>query len=152
MNTPEYKNVLFRCFQGPGCLITADGSDDDKITPEGLVGYAVPPPLQTVSADDPIVQHPTPDDVPEDVCEIEEEAETVPEVNDDDLEDDNEADRDYSHNLVGRRIRALYNNGWFTGQVKYFITRMSKLNITFSDNRDDYMRLDEINDTDVQLV
>ena len=148
MNTPEYKNLLFRCFQRTGCLITADCSDDDK----GLVGYAVPPPLQTVSADDPIVQHPTPDDVPDDVCEIEEEAETVPEVNDDDLEDDKEADRDYSHNLVGRRIRALYNNGWFTGHVKYFNTRMSKLNITFSDDSDDYMRLDEINDTDVQLV
>ena len=29
---------------------------------------------------------------------------------------------------------------------------MSKLNITFSDDSDDYMRLDEINDSDVQLV
>ena len=61
--------------------------------------------------------------MPEDVGKIEEEAEKVPEINNDDLDDDNEGDRDYSYNLVGQRIWALYNNGQFTGQVKYFNTR-----------------------------
>ena len=61
-------------------------------------------------------------------------------------------DVDYEHNLVGRKIRALYNNGWFTGKVLYHNTKMDKLNVRFSDNTDDYLSCDEINDTDVHLL
>ena len=88
----------------------------------------------------------------EDSDEDEEEDEQIPEVNDNDLEEDNEGDRDYDHNLVGRKIRALYNNGWFTGKVLYHNTKMDKLNVRFSDDTDDYISCDEINDTDVQLL
>ena len=43
---PIFDSVRLRCFQKTGCLITADGSDDEKIKPEGLEAcYIVPPPL-----------------------------------------------------------------------------------------------------------
>ena len=32
------------CWKKTGCLITNDGSDDDKIKPEELPNYVVPPP------------------------------------------------------------------------------------------------------------
>ena len=32
------------CWVKTGCLLTADGSDDNMVKPEGLDGYKVPPP------------------------------------------------------------------------------------------------------------
>ena len=124
-----------------------------KLPPRDWSGIWSPPPLPTVSSEEPIEQHVTPDDeIPEELHKDEEEDEQIPEVNDNDLEEDNEGDRDYDHNLVGRKIRALYNNGWFTGKVLYHNTKMDKLNVRFSDDTDDYISCDEINDTDVQLL
>ena len=42
---PEYDNLRKRCWEKTGCLMTADGSEDDKVTPEGLPSYKIPPPL-----------------------------------------------------------------------------------------------------------
>ena len=41
----KYDHLSKRCWEKTGCLITADGSEDSKITPESLVDYKVPPPL-----------------------------------------------------------------------------------------------------------
>ena len=41
----EYSKTRYRCFEKTGCLITADGSEDTQISPEGLTNYVVPPPL-----------------------------------------------------------------------------------------------------------
>ena len=38
----------FVIHQCTGCLITADGSEDEKIKPEGLPNYRVPPPIDYV--------------------------------------------------------------------------------------------------------
>ena len=40
----EYDHLRLRVWQKTGCLMTANGSDDEKITPEGLPNYVVPPP------------------------------------------------------------------------------------------------------------
>jgi hypothetical protein len=37
--------MLFRSFAKTGCLIAADGSEDDKINPEGMPAYVVSPPV-----------------------------------------------------------------------------------------------------------
>jgi len=37
-----------------GCLITADGSKDSKIQPEGLKDYSIPPPLLVASLEQPM--------------------------------------------------------------------------------------------------
>ena len=40
--SPDYDHFRKRCWEKTGFLITADGSEDDKITPEGLPSYKVP--------------------------------------------------------------------------------------------------------------
>ena len=44
LSGPDYDHLRQRCWEKTGCLMTADGSEDDKITPEGLPNYRVPPP------------------------------------------------------------------------------------------------------------
>ena len=41
----KYESFIRKCWQKTGCLMTADGSDDTLIKPEGMVGYSAPPPL-----------------------------------------------------------------------------------------------------------
>ena len=45
-----YENLRRRFWEKTGCLITAEGSDDEKITPEGLTSYPVPPPYDYIPA------------------------------------------------------------------------------------------------------
>ena len=58
----KFLRMLYRSFAKTGCLITADGSEDDKINPEGMPAYVVPPP---VDIDNPveITETPIPDEV-----------------------------------------------------------------------------------------
>ena len=39
----KFQSMLYRSFEKTGCLITADGREDEKIQPEGVVGYIIPP-------------------------------------------------------------------------------------------------------------
>ena len=41
----DYKSYIWRMWGKKGCLITADGSEDKKIEPEGLSNYEVRPPI-----------------------------------------------------------------------------------------------------------
>ena len=41
----DYDTFCFKIWQKAGCLMTADGTSDDKIKPEGLNHYQVPPPM-----------------------------------------------------------------------------------------------------------
>ena len=43
LNRPSYDKFSWGLFEKTGCLITADGSEDDKINPQGLTNYKVPP-------------------------------------------------------------------------------------------------------------
>lgn len=51
----KYDNFCLNCFQKTGGLITADGSDDTLINPEGMLDYSVPPPM-AFSSDDPFAE------------------------------------------------------------------------------------------------
>ena len=150
LQSDQYKNSRFRCFQRTGCLITADGSDDDKITPEGLPGYIVPPPLPTTSASNhidcetPEPLAPSPDYIPE---EEDESSMGVEESHG--LEVDNENDRDFSHHLVGKQFRVFYENGWFTGTVTWFNKTLDKIRILYEDGTDDYIELDEVDGAEI---
>ena len=44
LSAPKYDRLRLSCWQKTGCLITADGSNDDLIKPEGLPNYQVLPP------------------------------------------------------------------------------------------------------------
>ena len=56
-----------------GCLITADGSEDAKITPEGLADYKVPPSLSYLPACEDESMSNTPDTIDNDEEKQEEE-------------------------------------------------------------------------------
>ena len=45
LKKPEYDNMRRRCFEKTGCLLTADGSNDELVQPEGLINYRVMAPL-----------------------------------------------------------------------------------------------------------
>ena len=142
LKSPKYDASRWKCLERTGCLLTADGSVDDKVKPEGMSAYVVPPPLPIPAADDPFeslvpAADPIPDDtmITDDVLadtDIVEEGSTSVTPNDD-LEFDEEKDRDYEHSLVGCRIRAFYDDqgDWFKGEITWFNKKMDKLRIYF---------------------
>ena len=91
-------------------MITADGSEDSKIQPEGLNGYIVPDPLPSaISVPDPVpCEIPQPATIPaDDEMEIEDSEfhENSFDAQDDEiLEVDDELDR----------FKVHYDYGWFT--------------------------------------
>ena len=86
LNSAYCDNLRYRCFQRTGCLITADGSDDSLISPEGLSGYKVLPPVPTQAPNEPVlIPTPTPVPAPEDSLGESEEDDT-PAEQDEDLE------------------------------------------------------------------
>ena len=116
LQTNQYDHSRWRCFERIGCLITADGADDDKIKPEGMPDYVVPAPLPATLIQDPfecVVPEPAPIP-PEGDLGRDEDANTIIDV---DLDDDDtsknddvddEAHRDQNHNLVGCKVKAFY--------------------------------------------
>ena len=59
VNSPQYQSFQQRMFEKAGCLITADGSDDDKIKPEDLPKYHVLPPYYYNEATSALPEIPT---------------------------------------------------------------------------------------------
>ena len=50
LNSGDYNDYFKKCWETTGCLIIANGSEDDKIKPEGLPNYKVPPPIDYIEA------------------------------------------------------------------------------------------------------
>ena len=50
ISSPEYQSFRWRTFETIGCLITSDGSGNDKIKPEDLPEYHVLPPYDYTEA------------------------------------------------------------------------------------------------------
>ena len=163
LQDPKYDRFRRLCFERTGGLITADGSDDALIKPEGMPDYSVPPPLPFSFAEVIPEAEPIP---PEDIVEDEEEVIDISDEADDEAEnednDDNDIDdgnvdderyRDMGHNLVGCTISAFYptEGGWFDGRVEWYNTSMGKLRVVFADDSDDYIAPDEIDGIDVIL-
>ena len=59
LSGPDYNHLRRRCWEKADCLITAGGSVDDKISPEGLSSYQVPPPVGYLPATETL---PTPNE------------------------------------------------------------------------------------------
>ena len=68
--------------------------------------------------------------------------EDIPEIH-----DDHDDDRDYHHALVGRNIKALYGNGWFTGTILWY----NKM-VIFEDETEDYMYVENIDGIEIILL
>ena len=69
LNHSNYDNFRWNCFEKTGMLMTADGSNDAKIVPEGLPNYKVIPPIPIPGPDEhPDINPPEP--APEPLDEI----------------------------------------------------------------------------------
>lgn len=81
-NDETFLHLIYRSFEKTGCLITADGSEDEKIQPETMPDYVVPPP---VDIDNPmeVVDTPLPDEIRSDPDDI------LPEEEDEEFDDGN---------------------------------------------------------------
>ena len=53
----------------------------------------------------------------------------ITDTNDEDLDIDHGSDYDLNHSLVGHEIKALYDNGWFTGAITRFNSGMQKVHV-----------------------
>ena len=106
--------------------------EDHLIKPKGRDGYVVPPPLPMKSTQEPITCA-----NPESVAPpTDEEGKNLCETNDNDLESDYEIYRDLNHSLVGRIIKAIYDNGWYTRSISWFNNKLQKLRVAFADRTD----------------
>ena len=124
-------------WQKTGCLITADGTDDDLIKPERLKSYVVPlPAFLQPSASFPQVdknsvsgeEHTTVSGEDVDTVDPSEE-----QPSDSGIQEDNLEDRVYGDDLVGRKVAPLYENGWFNGTIVYFNTKLKEYKVDYAD-------------------
>ena len=58
---------------------------------------------------------------------------------------DDEKDRRYDDELVERTVKVLYENGWFSGKVKYFKEKICRYCVFY---RDEPIHLMDISDID----
>jgi len=151
---PAYDSFRWRLFQKSGCLITANGEDDDKIQPEGLDNYKVPPPaefIEPLSANPEqlnvvSVEEPSDIQIIDDVQEVEDAEIAVESI------EDNPEDRSEDDELIGREIKALYENDWYKGEIRYFNSRIGKYKVRFNDGDEDFVGIDEIDGVEVVLL
>ena len=136
-------------------MVSADGSNDDKIAPEGLQNYHAPPPHQYL---EPAVQLPESNQV-----EFEEpplslslsDTMVVDENNfiPDDQELHERIDREENRivdSFVGRKIKALYD--WFVGKINYYNKLLEEYYVLYEDNTEDYISLDDVDGVEVHLL
>lgn len=151
----EYDEFRLKCWQKTGCLITADGSDDHLIQPEGLKDYVVPPPSLLEPSPRPPEESPFADveEFPEDqeTGEREEEPIEVNDIDDSQLPEDTEIDRDFTHEFVGKNIKALYEDGWAVGTILYYNIAFEKFKVQY-ENDADFIGPEEIDGVEVVLL
>ena len=159
LNHSNYDNFRWRCFEKTGILITADGSEDEKIQPEGLTDYKVPPPLPMPGPfEHPDIGAPEPaidplDVVPEDELFSMSKEESI----DLDLEEESERlddvhDRIFDDALVGKKIRGHYETGWHIGKIDHFNAKLKEYAISFDDGSSDYIKKEDIDGSEIILI
>ena len=147
----EYDHLRWRVFEKTGCLMTADGSDDNLITPEGLPDYQMPPPMTLLDPQDGV---PVPQNVKGvEPMEVEETDQDPTEGELDTAEEefklDYEEDRVYERGGVGKKFKVLYDSGWFIGHVKYYNHALGEYKVDFDDGSVDYISPDDIDGIEV---
>ncbi len=144
--------------------MTADGTNDELIQPEGLINYAVPPAMSHLQPDSaiPLLQAPTDADTEnQDDCapELNQNTSAAQSLNTEmpneevveELED-REENRKFDHELVGRTIKGCYENGWFTGVIQYFNDVLSEFKVLFQDGSVDFISLEDIDGVELILL
>ena len=137
-------------WQTTGCLITADGSDDELIRPEGILNYKVPPPL-LIEPDVSVsvtINPKTTEEPPTNEIEIVDESSPL---DDGTILEDKKIDRDYEDELVGKPVKGHYENGWFYGCIDYFNKVLEEYKVTYGDNTTDFICKVDIDGIDLIL-
>ena len=140
----KYDHLRKRCWEKNDCLITADGLEDAKITPEGLADYKVPSPLSYLQACKAELMSNIPDTTENN--EEKQEEETLDEdfkKSENDGTEFEDCENDPSEDeLCGRKVKGLYENGWFTGTIQYFNEKMGRNRVLYDDDSEDYIGIE----------
>ena len=65
---------------------------------------------------------------------------------------DNEKDRRYDDELVGRNLKALYENGWFDGKIKYFNENICRYFVLYKEKSSDLIDISDIDGVEMILM
>ena len=65
--------------------------------------------------------------------------------------EDKYEDRDFSDKLVGSKVTALYENGWFTGTIEYYNAKLKEYKVKYLDNTSDFVSPDDFDGVEVIL-
>ena len=162
IKSSDYDHFRWRCFEKTGCLLTADGSNDENVQPEGLLNYKVMPPLNMAGpTQDPDIETPPEAPEPDDVISAddlftsylaEETLDLDSDKNEVNERIDNESDRSFSEKLVGQKIKGLYETGWHTGKLEYFNTKLQEYLVSFDDGSEDYIKEEDIDGKQIVLI
>ena len=76
----------------------------------------------------------------------------IRDTNDEDLDIDYESDLKLNHILVSRGIKSVYDNGWFTGTITWFNSKLQKVLVVFEDGTADYISNEDIDGVGISLV
>ena len=101
MQSADYNKIWHSCFEKTECIITADGSNDTKTNPEGLINHIVPKHLPAQVSEDAInclVPESAPE--PEDIIMGDNDQFQDQDVQNDDVPIDDENDHEYDHIIV----------------------------------------------------
>ena len=53
--------------------------------------------------------------------------------------------------LVGSKVTALYENGWFTGTIEYYNAKLKEYKVNYLDNTSDFVSPDDFDGVEVIL-
>ena len=55
----------------------------------------------------------------------------------------NKQDRDFIDPFVGKKVKALHENGWFIGDINYFNTVLNEYKVAYADKTSDLLTIDD---------
>lgn len=66
--------------------------------------------------------------------------------------EDRECDRSFDEPLVGSMLGAIYDTGYFTGEITYYNTHLKEYRVNFADGSSDYVKYEDIDGVDMFIV
>lgn len=60
-----------------------------------------------------------------------------------------EEKKDFNHPMVGDEIQCLYNRGWHSGKVEFYIEEQKAFCVVYSDNSHDYISVGDIDGVEI---
>ncbi len=67
-------------------------------------------------------------------------------------EEDDELDRNFEPQFVGKKFNVHYDYGCFVGVASWFNVKLQKLRLSFDDRSDDYIAVDEVDGIEIMQI